>query len=89
MTYLNHCLLVGDSPSRLLRIVIDGYDGVELSRIAIASLLGEEILMLYLRLSDKSVCTKLGIEFLHDTHRLLIRRSVFSCTSHSFFGETQ
>jgi len=48
-TNLCHCLLVGDTPASLLRIIIDGYDGMEVGRIGIG-------------LVSKPVCLQLRLQ---------------------------
>ena len=83
-TYLNHRLLVCDAPSRLLRVVVDRNDSVELGRVR-RRLLARVLVQLGLRRSDEFVRTKLRIELRDDAERLLVRRRVFARASCGFF----
>lgn len=90
---LNHRLLVCDSPPRLLWVIVDRYDGMELCRIhrggSRSSGLLRKLFVLYLGLSNKLVRSELSIELGHNTEGLLRSSRILASPSCGLFGRTQ
>ena len=70
-TYLDHRLLVCNTPSRFLRVVIDGYNRVKVRRVRIC-LSASALFMLNLRLKHEFHGFQLCVELGNHTKRLLL-----------------
>src|SRR6266702_1239843 len=80
-THLNHGLLVSNSPPRLLGVIVDRDDGMEIGRVWID--FPTDVFGLKLRLKCQFRSPQLCVQFRHDAKSLFVSRTVFTGASGS------